>query len=57
MKRVLSNLCDLDLKVKGQITYTLVNASTSQLLDVATSNFAGTVHRSYDLEGTGQHFV
>ena len=33
-------LCDLDPKVKGKITYFLVNASP-QPLDVVTSNFAG----------------
>ena len=33
----------------------LVNASPSKLLDIAISNFE--VHRSYDLEGTVQHFV
>ena len=32
--------CDLDPKVKGQLMYFLVNASTPKLLDVATSNFA-----------------
>ena len=36
--------------------YLLVNASLKPL-DVATSNFADTVHRSHDMEGTGQHFV
>ena len=36
--------------------YFLVNASPKPL-DVATSNFADTVHRSYDMEGTGQQFV
>ena len=36
-------LCGLDpkVKVKGQIMYCLVNASSPKLLDVAISNFAG----------------
>ena len=41
MSRVLGGvLCDLDLKVKGQIMDFLVNASPKSLLEVATSNFA-----------------
>ena len=54
------NLFSLDPKVKGQIMYFLVNASSNKLLDVAISNFAGakvmiwsvldnTVLRSYDV--------
>ena len=41
---VLGNiLCDLDskVKVKDQIMYFLVNASSPKLLEVATSNFVG----------------
>ena len=61
--RVLGNTsCDLDLGALGpwlqgqdQIIYFLVNPSSLKLLEVATSNLQ--VHRSYDLEGTGQHFV
>ena len=34
------NLFSLDPKVKGQIMYFLVNASSHKLLDVAISNFA-----------------
>ena len=59
MSRVLGNTpCDLDpkVKVKGQIMYFLVNASSPKPLDIATSNFSQ-VHRSTDIEGTGQHFV
>ena len=38
--KVLGNIsCDLDPKVKGQIMYSLVNASPPKPLDVATSNF------------------
>ena len=38
MWRVLGNIsCDFDAKVKGQIMYFLVNASTPKLLDIATS--------------------
>ena len=44
-------LCD---QGQGHKMYFLVNPS-SKLLDIATSNLQ--VHRSYDLEGTGQHFV
>ena len=41
MSRVLGDvLCDLDVKVKGQIMYFLVNASTHKLFEIATSNFA-----------------
>ena len=41
MSRVLVDiLCDLDLKVKGQIMYFLVNTSPHKLLEEATSNFA-----------------
>ena len=41
MSRVLGDaLCDLKVKVKGQIMYFLVNASPHKLLVVATSNFA-----------------
>ena len=43
MSRVLGHvLCDLDpkVKVKGQITYFLVNASPHKLFEAATSNFA-----------------
>ena len=40
MKRVVGNiLCDLCPKVKGQIMYFLVNASSPKQLDIATSNF------------------
>ena len=47
IKRVLGDAsCD-----KGQIMYLLVNASSPKLLDVAE------VHRSHDVDGTGQHFV
>ena len=35
------HLCGLDPKVKGQILYFLVNASSRKLLDIAISNFAG----------------
>ena len=39
---VLGNIsCDLVVKVKGQIMFVLVNTSPPELLDVATSNFAG----------------
>ena len=39
MLRVLGNiLCDLDLGVKDQIMYFLVNVSPPEGLDVATSN-------------------
>ena len=31
----------VNLKVKGQIMYFLVNAPPLKLLDIATSNFAG----------------
>ena len=44
MLRVLGNTSyDLEskVKVKGQIMYFLVNASSPQMLDIATSNFAG----------------
>ena len=44
MWRVLGNTsCDLDpkVKVKGQIMYFLVNASSPKPLDIATSNFPG----------------
>ena len=41
MSRVLGDvLCDLDVKVKGQIMYFLENASPHNVLKVATSNFA-----------------
>ena len=43
MSRVLGDVsCDLDpkFKVKGQIMYSLVNASPHKLLEEATSNFA-----------------
>ena len=33
--------CDPKIKAKGQIIYWLVNASPSETLNVATSNFAG----------------
>ena len=40
MLRILGNiLCDLDIKVKDQIMYFLVNVSPRKGLDVATSNF------------------
>ena len=40
MKRVLGNIsCDLDVKVKDQIMYFLVNVSPPKPLDVATLNF------------------
>ena len=45
MLSVLGNvLCGLGpkVKVKDQIMYFLVNASPPKLLEVATSNFAGT---------------
>ena len=37
------HLCGLGLmvKIKGQIMYFLVNASSPKLLDIAISNFAG----------------
>ena len=35
------HLCGHDPKVKGQIMYFLVNASSPKLLDVAVSKFAG----------------
>ena len=35
--------------------YFLVNASSSEPLDVATSNLQ--MHRSHDIEGTGQHLM
>ena len=37
------------------IMYFLVNPSSPKLLHVAASNFAGA--SSYDLQGTGHHFV
>ena len=43
MWRVLGNTsCDFDTKVKGQIMYFLVNASSPKPLYIATVNFAGT---------------
>ena len=58
MWRVLSNIlcdldCDLDPKVNvtGQKLYFLVNASTPQPLDVATSYFL------HDIKGTERHLV
>ena len=45
----------LKVKVKGQLLYFFVNESPPKLLVVATSNLQ--VHMSYDVEGTGQHFV
>ena len=51
--------CDLDSKVnawsQGSIINFLVNAFTSQLLDVATLNVA--CHRPHDVEDTGQRSV
>ena len=42
MLRVLGNIsCDIYIKVKGQITYFLVNTLPPQPLDVAMSNVAG----------------
>ena len=47
MLRVLGNTsCDLDLRVKvkipqGQIIYFLVNESSAEPLDIATSKFTG----------------
>ena len=42
MSRVLGNiLCDLDLKVKGQILTFLVNASPPKAFDVVTLNSVG----------------
>ena len=42
MQGVLGNTSyylDLGVKVKGQITYFLANASSPKLLDVATTNY------------------
>ena len=56
VSRVPGNIsCDLDPKVKGQILNFLVNASPPKAFDIVTSN--SKVHRSHDVEGTGQQFV
>ena len=51
IERELGNiLCDPKVKAKGQIMFWLVNASSLETLDVATSNFAGakfTTSRGY----------
>ena len=49
MKRILDNVSCLSLpkvKVKKEIMYFLVNASSPKMLDVATSNFADGLVRS-----------
>ena len=61
MKRVLGNV-SYEGKVKGQIFNFLVKASPPKTFDVVTSNSVGAyqallVHRSHDVEGTGQHSV
>ena len=53
MLRVLGNIL---VKVKSQVLNFLVNASPPKPFDVVNSN-AVCVHRSHDVEGTGQHFV
>ena len=42
-------MSDPKVKVKGQILNFLVDASPPKAFDV--------VHRSHDVEGTGQHFM